>query len=71
VDEVLDEELARFIGAPDQRAAGRVSKAELSSDLFPLGELFRRNILADFQVALGRLHVLTEGNAINSGGSQI
>ena len=61
---VLDEKLSGLVGAADQRAGGRVEEAQVIAPGLPLAELFRGDVLDDFEVSLGRLHVLAEGEAV-------
>ena len=68
---VLDEELAGLVGAADQRTGGRVEEPEVVAPGLPLAELFRGDVLDDFEVSLGRLHVLAEGQAVHTHLSQV
>lgn len=65
LDDVLDEGFAGLVGTADQGTTGAVEEAHVEGALSPELELLGRNVFFNLHVALGRAHVLTEGDNID------
>lgn len=70
-DQTRYKELASSIRGPDQRTAGGVQEAKFRPLGLPLLEPSWCDVLEDFEVPFGRLHVLPEGQAVDTGRAEI
>lgn len=66
LEDIRDKELARLVRTPDQGATGHVQEAEFVASQLPLLELGRRHVLVHLQMATRRLHVLSQGEAVDA-----